>query len=319
MAKAQATGAAGAAVAAAAVTITASGLRKAYAGRVVLDVESFAARSGEITAVVGPNGSGKTTLLRLLAALEAPTEGEVRFGELAWGPGGAVSPSGQPPARPRPAGRSPAAPGQVGPLLWRRHVTLVPQNPVLFSGTVRDNVAVGLALRGETGPAARVRVEAALERVGLSALAGTGAGSLSAGEAQRVALARALVLRPEVLLLDEPTANVDPANVGIIEKVLAEVSGGQAGGGQAAGGQVSGGQGAGGQGAEVRRVSPEGAAALPPAVVLVTHNLFQAKRLATRTALLVAGKIVETGETSQVFERPSDPRTAAFVRGEMIW
>jgi tungstate transport system ATP-binding protein len=108
--------------------------------------------------------------------------------------------------------------------------------------------------------------------------------SLSAGEGQRVALARALVTRPDVLLLDEPTANLDPANVTIIEKALAQAMD-----------------------------------TWQPAVLLVTHNLFQARRVARRTGLLVSGRLVEAGETAQVFERPADPRTAAFVRGEMVY
>ena len=101
---------------------------------------------------------------------------------------------------------------------------------------------------------------------------------------QRVALARALVLRPRVLLLDEPTANLDPYNVGLIEEI-------------------------------VRTHNAESGTT----VVLVTHNVFQARRLARRVGLLLGGKLVEVAETRTFFESPRDPRTLAFVRGEMVY
>ena len=162
----------------------------------------------------------------------------------------------------------------------RRKVTCVFQHPVLLNRSVWDNVAYGLRLRGQRET--NGEVEAALEQVGLQAFARQPARRLSGGEAQRVALARALVLRPEVLLLDEPTANLDPYNVGLIEQI-------------------------------VRQVNQE----LGTTVVLVTHNVFQARRLAGRTALLLNGKLVEIAETERFFTTPGDPRTRAFLNGEM--
>ncbi|MCL6581523.1 MAG: ATP-binding cassette domain-containing protein, partial [Firmicutes bacterium] len=173
-------------------------------------------------------------------------------------------------------------------LAWRRSIGFVPHHPVLFTGTVRENVSLALELRdgrrrrGRRG-GTEDETDAVLETVGLTSLAEAPSSSLSSGEAQRVALARALVTRPRVLFLDEPAANLDPANVAIIERSLADA---------------------------VR--------SWRPAVVLVTHNLFQARRLAHRAGLIVGGELIELGETSQVFERPGDPRTAAFVRGEMV-
>ncbi|KPV49492.1 hypothetical protein SE17_32305, partial [Kouleothrix aurantiaca] len=123
-----------------------------------------------------------------------------------------------------------------------------------------------------------------LEQVGLAHLAAKPARTLSGGEMQRVALARALVLAPRVLLLDEPTANLDPANVLVIERAIA---------GLRAAGRTT--------------------------VVLVTHNLFQARRLADRVALLLDGRLAELAATADFFERPQDPRAAAFVRGEMVY
>jgi len=144
------------------------------------------------------------------------------------------------------------------------------------------NAYYGLRLRGQRD--SRSQVETALAQVGLSALARQRARTLSGGEAQRVALARALVLEPDVLLLDEPTANLDPYNVGLIEDI-------------------------------VRTLNRERGTS----IVLVTHNVFQAKRLAHRVALFLEGQIVEIADVDTFFQSPGDPRTAAFVRGEMVY
>lgn len=213
---------------------------------------------GEILCIVGPSGAGKSTLLRLLDFLEEPTSGRI------WFDGYVVNGKGPP------------------PLDLRRRVTTVFQRPVLLSTTVYDNVAYGLKIRGERQ--IKHRVAEALAQVGLSELATTPVRTLSGGEAQRVALARALVIEPEVLLLDEPTANLDPANVALIERIVRQVN-------------------------EERGTT----------IVLVTHNVFQARRLAHRVALLLDGRIVELAPTRTFFESPRDRRTEAFVRGDMVY
>lgn len=233
-------------------------LRKSYGEtnpRLVLDVEALEIYAGEVLAVVGPSGAGKSTLLRLLNFLERPTSGMLEF-------------EGQP---------VPADP----PLTALRRVTTVFQRPLMLSRSVYDNVAFGLRLRGES---AEGRVAAALASVGLTMMARWPAGRLSGGEMQRAALARALVLEPAVLLLDEPTANLDPNNVGLIEAIL-------------------------------RRPNP----ARGTTLVLVTHNIFQARRLAGRVAFLLGGRLVEVAATDDFFSHPADPRTAAFVRGDMVY
>jgi tungstate transport system ATP-binding protein len=232
-----------------------SDLRHAYDGRTVLEVERLAVRAGEILALVGPSGAGKSTLLRLLNFLERPTSGSLVF-------------DGRP------------VNGTV-PLAVRREVTTVFQRPLLQRFPVRANVAYGLRLRGLPADG---RVDEMLARVGLASLARRSARTLSGGEMQRVALARALVIRPRVLLLDEPTANLDPYHVDLIEGLVREVH------------------------------AREGTT-----VVLVTHNIFQARRLADRTGLLLGGRLVELAETAAFFGSPADPRTAAFVRGEMVY
>ena len=231
-------------------------VRQRYTGRTVLDLVELKVRRGEILALVGPSGSGKSTLLRLLNFLENPTEGTLYY-----------------------EGR--AADGERTPLELRRQVTTVFQQTALQKASVRANVAYGLRLRG-----LRVdgQVEGLLETVGLSELAGAPARQLSGGEKQRVALARALIFRPRVLLLDEPTANLDPYNVGLIEQI-------------------------------VRTENRDNGTT----VVLVTHNVFQAHRLAHRTGLILNGRLVELADTAVFFGSPADPRTAAFVSGEMVY
>ena len=229
-----------------------------YETRRVLEIASLDILSGEVLALVGPSGAGKSTLLRLLNFLEPPTQGKIIYQGSEFNPSGDM------------------------PLEKRRSVTTVFQRPMLLERTVFENVAFGLRLRGERD--ARDRVSAALEEVGLANLARQRARTLSGGEAQRVALARAIVLEPDVLLLDEPTANLDPYNVGLIETIA-------------------------------RRLNKNHGTTL----VLVTHNVFQAHRLAHRVVFLLEGKQIETAAVQEFFEQPKDHRTRAFVNGEMVY
>jgi tungstate transport system ATP-binding protein len=231
---------------------------KLYGGRRVLEIENLEIYGGEILSIVGPSGSGKSTLLRLLNFLEHPTTGSVKFNGVDF------------------------LPGQDMPLELRRKVTTVFQHPVLLEGSVWDNVIYGLRLRGNNH--LKDTVMDTLEEVGLASMVRERARTLSGGEAQRVALARALVIKPDVLLLDEPTANLDPYNVRLIETII-------------------------------ERINKE----LQITLVLVTHNVFQAKRLASRVAFMLEGRIVEVGDSPKFFESPDDPRTSAFVRGEMVY
>ncbi|HEY3220605.1 MAG TPA: ATP-binding cassette domain-containing protein [Gemmatimonadales bacterium] len=171
------------------------GVQHRYEGRVVLDLERFIVPRTAAVAVVGHNGAGKSTLLRLLALLEAPTEGQVLL-------------NGTPVPR-----RAPAS--------LRRRVTLVEQRPVLFRGTVRDNLAYGLELRGIARTAMHGIIGDVVERLGLAPLLSRHRHELSDGEVQRVAVARALALRTDVLLLDEPASSADRAAAGALYRALA--------------------------------------------------------------------------------------------------
>jgi tungstate transport system ATP-binding protein len=219
-----------------------------------VSIDSLSLFAGELVALMGPNGAGKSTLLRLLNFLEPASQGEIRWKGI--------------------------------PILWppdvglRRKVTTVFQDPVLLNTSVRENLAYGLRLRPAFDPR---RVEEALERFDLRDLAEAPARQLSGGEGQRVALARALVLKPELLLLDEPTANLDPYSAGGVESIIREVR-----------------------------------AERSTTLLLVSHDIHQAQRLADRAGLLLGGRLAELAEREVFFDRPAGPQTAAFLQGEFI-
>jgi tungstate transport system ATP-binding protein len=233
------------------------GVTHLYGSACVLRVSELDIFAGEIVCVLGPTGAGKSTLLRLLSGLEPPSSGEILvFGQ-------------------REQCRTPQ-------LAQLRRVTMVFQHPLLLTGSVRYNVEYGLRLRGQVN--SRHVAEMMLERLGLLSLASRSVHTLSGGQRQLAALARALVVEPMILLLDEPTASLDPASVALVESVIAGEN-------------------------QTRGMT----------VIWATHHLFQARRVAHRTGLILNGELVEMGPTKQFFESPIDPRTAAFVRGEMVY
>ncbi len=235
------------------------GVTKTYGTREVLRVDRLSLTGGQVHGVMGPSGAGKSTLLRLLNMLETPTAGRILY-------------RGRDVNRHRPR------------LELQRRMATVFQKPVLFDGTVYDNVAYGLRVRGVRGPEIRKKVTDTLRAVGLEQLEKERVRTLSGGEAQRVALARALVLEPDVLLLDEPTSNLDPQNVALFEELIRSAS------------------------------SRRGTT-----VILVTHNVFQARRLADTVVFVHEGRVVEDGPAAGVFRSPRDERTKAFIHGEMIY
>lgn len=234
------------------------GVRKSFAhGAFALHVQQLDIAAGQVICLVGPTGSGKSTLLRLLAAVETPCAGQILF-----------------------AGRPLAA--ATSPTATRRRITMVFQNPFLVAGSVRSNVEYGLWLRGKSGR--RALVDRILHQFGLDRLAPQSVRSLSGGERQLVALARALAVEPELLLLDEPTAHLDPAHVALVEDVVRQD--------------------------HLRRGTT---------VVWATHHLFQTRRVADQAGLLLGGRLVEMAAIRTFFESPTDPRTSDFVQGKMVY
>ena len=255
------------------MTLRVEDLSHGYGGEPVLSDVSLAVEPGEVLAIIGPSGVGKTTLLRFLALFEPPTRGRVRFdGTDPWS-----APEGE-------------------RLALRRRIGMVFQSASLFDASVARNVEYGLRVRrswrdrvraslrsivGRDGSDEAVRT--ALDAVGLADSADQPAGSLSGGEAQRVAFARALAYDPDVLLLDEPTSDLDPRNTAVIERAV-----------------------------ETARDAGIG-------VAVATHDMHQAERIADRVAVLIEGSVVEVGPPDRVFESPSDPRTRRFVDGELLY
>ncbi len=240
------------------LTVVLKGLNKSYAGKEALKDISCEFTAGKIGAVIGPNGSGKTSLLRLISRLDRPSRGEIAY----MSGGGCALP---------------------GISLMRR-MTLVSQTTVLFNTTLYNNIAYGLKVRGLPPGSVKARVDEALAAVGLQALAHARAGTLSGGEAQRAAFARAYALRPELALLDEPSANLDPDGVALMERL-------------------------------VLRMKEE----YGTTFVIVTHNLFQARRLADRVFFLYGGELVESGDTRALFGSPKRELTRKFLSGEVVY
>jgi tungstate transport system ATP-binding protein len=232
-------------------------VNKSYAGKKVLKNITFSVEKGDFISILGPSGSGKSTMLRAIDCLERPDSGEILMN-----------------------GESMLS----DPAKSRKKIGLIFQNPAIFNAKVFDNVAYSLRFRGEKDEAILTRTEAILKALGLYDLRHRNALTLSGGEAQRVALARALVYDPELLLLDEPTANLDPRNVSIIEEALIELN---------------------------KKTGTT--------MILVTHNVFQPKRIAKKTALLLEGELVEMDDTKSFFEQPRDSRVSSFIKGEMVY
>ncbi|MFO1218793.1 MAG: phosphate ABC transporter ATP-binding protein [Burkholderiaceae bacterium] len=238
------------AAAAPALLLSLHGAGVRFGNVVALQGIDLALRRGERLALVGANGSGKTTLLRLLHGLQGA--------------------SGERRAHERPDGT-------------RAVVAMLFQRPFLLSVSVRLNVRLALWLRGVPRAERDARTMVALRRVGLEAQAARPARALSGGQQQRLALARAWALKPDVLLLDEPTASLDPSAKREVETLIDELAG-------------------------------EGTS-----LVMATHNLGQAKRLAERVIYLEAGCIAADLPVERFFDRGADHAAALFLKGELPW
>ena len=233
------------------------GVSKRYGDVEALRDVCLTVERGELLTILGPNGSGKTTLLKILGGLETPNSGEVLFDGVVVDEGNMSE--------------------------IRRRATVVFQRTVLLRGSVFDNVAFGLRQRGTPEDVVRKRVAEALELVRLSPLMSRKAKSLSGGEQQRLSLARALVLGAEFLLLDEPTANLDPESLSIVKDVIKRMN-------------------------MEKRIT----------VVMATHNVLQAEELSERVILLDGGRVVEEAHPGGLLRAPS-ARMARFTRSENVF
>lgn len=234
------------------INLQLKGIEKKYHKLKALDHVTFNVEGGKIIVLLGVNGAGKTTLLRILAGLEVPDIGNI------------------------------ALDGKVLTAEKLRKVaTLVFQKTVMFSMNVHDNLAFGLKIRGIPKAEIDQKISQALSSVGLTSLDKRKAKKTSGGEQQRISLARAFLLDPRILLLDEPTANLDPNSARIIENAILS-----------------------------RKRSDT-------IIVMATHNLGQAKRMADEVVHIHNGGIVETAAPKELFDNPQHEVTRKFIRGEL--
>jgi len=232
-------------------------ISKTYGNNIVLKQINLKIQEGEVFSLLGPNGAGKTTLLRIMASIEKPSSGIIRFRSAKVDEGNI---------------------NQV-----RLNTTMIFQKTALFSTSVYKNIAYGLKLRGCSRRETDEKIKEVMKTVRLEGYENRPAKKLSGGEQQRVALARALALDADVLLLDEPMANIDPKNVSIIEDVLSRVN-------------------------KEKKTT----------MVIATHNMFQAETLAQRAALMLEGKIVKVGAPQEIFTWPSK-LLANYVKLENVF
>jgi tungstate transport system permease protein len=242
--------------------IRCSNLSKKFEEPDVLSRVSLQVRRGEIVSILGPSGAGKSTILRILSGFLKPDCGEYEIDVQANG----------------------STVNLEDKRTWlRRNSTLVHQNPTMFDESAQKNIEFGLRNFSLPTKERESRLSNALHQTGLSKLASRDARTLSSGEKQRLALARAIGLSSPILFVDEPTSNLDPANVKRIEDSL-------------------------------KALNEQGTT-----IVMATHNLFQARRLSNRVVLLLDGKIIEAAAVQEFFDSPKDPRTLAFIRGDMVY
>ncbi len=231
---------------------------KNFGDKKVLQNINLSIIRGEIFVFMGPSGVGKTTMLRLLDFLEIPTTGKITF----YRNGRAI----------------------IQKINIMRSMSMLFQRPAIFNTTVFRNVAYGLTIRGLDVKIIEDKVKEALLLVGLSGYEKQKAFTLSGGEAQRMAFARAIVYKPDVLLLDEPTANLDPTNVVKIENII-------------------------------KRIKNE----FGTTIVMASHNIYQVRRIADRVGILLNGELIEVNSKDKIFEYPDDARSHQFISGEYIY
>jgi tungstate transport system ATP-binding protein len=234
------------------ISLKLEGIDKIYSNVKVLDSVNFTANGGKIIVLIGVNGAGKTTLLRIISGLEKQDKGKILVNNQ-----------------------------NISPSELRQIATIVFQRTVMFSRSVFDNLAYGLKIRGKKDDEIKEAITEVLHSVGLKNFEKRRAKKTSGGEQQRIALARAFLLEPQILLLDEPTANLDPNNAIILERAI------------------------------LKRKEKE------HVIIIATHNLSQARRLGDEIVHIHGGKIIERADPAEFFERPRSEITRRFINGEL--
>ncbi|WAI01385.1 ABC transporter ATP-binding protein [Methanogenium organophilum] len=230
-------------------------LTKSFGNNPVLKGVDLSVADGEIFVIIGPSGQGKSTLLRIIDTLEVPTSGDVRI-----------------------KNESLYTHGDGNHHKMRRKIGMVFQNPAIFQGTVFDNVAYGLRYRKISSSEMHERVSQTLREVGLEGYEKRDAHSLSGGEKQRIAFARTMVTRPEIILLDEPTSNVDPITTEKIEEIIRYT----------------------------RKT-------YNTTMIMNTHDMLQGQRMGDRIGVMMNGRIVQSGTPKEVFTLPANGDVARFI------
>jgi len=235
-------------------------LGKRHGERDILKDINLKVNKGEVFALLGPTGAGKTTLLHLIDLLDTPTSGKIYFDGVD------------------------VTEARKLRFEMRRRMTFVLQKPVVFNMSVYDKIAYGLKWRRMKTDKIKEKVSNIIEVVGLTPYKNRNARTLSGGETQRVAIARAIVIEPEVLLLDEPTANLDPTSASKIEELISKIS-----------------------------------HQYNTTIVMATHDMPQGQRLANSIAVMINGEILQIGDSASTFNLPRNIDVAEFVGVENIW
>jgi len=228
-------------------------LVKKYHQKEALNIPGLTIRRGSLLGIIGPNGAGKSTLARLIAGVDPISSGAITYDNEPMNPS------------------------------LQQQLTIVFQKPYMFRSSVFNNIAYPLKLRKESKESIVSKVNKIIEELEIQDICEQNAWTLSGGEAQKVALARGLIFKPRLLILDEPTANIDPASIVVMEKMI-------------------------------RKANQENTT-----TIIVTHNLQQAKRLCSDILFMNKGEAIELDEADNLIKSPQNPLTKQFVEGELVY
>lgn len=219
-----------------------NGLTKAYEGKTVLNIESLCFNEGRGYGIIGPNGAGKSTLLKIIAGLEEKDQGVVYYND------------------------------EMLTENLRKKITYLSQSPYLFRTSVFNNIAYPLKVRKVSKTVIESKVIDIMKELNVYELRNQLATSLSSGESQKIVLARALVFEPELLLLDEPTANIDPQTIEVLEQAILK------------------------RNKQNKMIT-----------ITITHNIGQVHRMCNEVIYIEKGKVIDQGASEKVLSNPLNP------------